>query len=157
MDLQGQAQQNIQAAPRADALPGPYQTSLPPVQEASFQQWVKTNNVPWQDHPKADYDMRGYYQDIASKGQDARQVNASDQKMHFPDTYKTPYHATFSNESKYAKPDAPQWKGDKLIAKDGTVVADETPKPQLSPMSALFRSRNQWLIPTDDHIKGRVK
>jgi hypothetical protein len=139
-------------APRPDALPPPYTTALAPDKEATFQKWVTTNNVPWKDEPRADYDMRGYWQDVASKGQDARQRNASDQKMHFPDTYKTPYHATFSNESKYATPDAPKWQGDKLIAKDGTVVADETPKP-----TSLFRSRNSWRIPTNDHVKGVVR
>lgn len=37
-------------------------------------------------------------------------------------------HKTFSNESKYATPDAPHWEGDRLIDKNGRVVADETPK-----------------------------
>lgn len=109
--------------------PGPYVTKLEPGLEKEFQAWVKENKVPWQDHPQADYDMRGFYK--ALKSGDKRAVQAKsqfDQHMHFPDVWKTPYHKTFSNESIYAKKDAPHWVGDKLIDKHGRVIADETPK-----------------------------
>src|SRR4249920_2203507 len=90
------------AAPTASkyAKPGSYTTKLPRPDEAKFQQWVKTNNVPWQDSPTADYDMRGYWK--AQQGGDPNAKQAGN--LHFPDTYKTPYHKTFSNESKYALP-----------------------------------------------------
>src|SRR6476619_3245259 len=79
------------------AKPGPYATKLPPDQEQGFQSWVKQNKVPWQDTPNADYDMRGYYKAMQSGDQNAQQRQSQfDGKMHFPDTYKTPYHKTFS-------------------------------------------------------------
>ncbi len=46
--------------------------------------------------------------------------------MHFPDTYKTPYHKTFSNESIYALPTAPHWEGDQLVDQNGNIVFDDT-------------------------------
>lgn len=112
--------------------PGSYTTKLDPVREGQFQQWVKTNKVPWKDDPKADYDMRGYFLDhvIGGKGQGTA-VSKFDDKQHFPDTYKTPYHATFSEESKYALPGAPHWEEDRLIDRHGNVVADETPQQSL--------------------------
>lgn len=109
------------AAPRPDALPGPYATSLSPNDEAKFQLWVKQNKIPWQDTSRADYDMRGYW-----KAQQSGDVNAKrSANQHFPDTYKTPYDMSFSNESKYATPAAPSWKGNKLVDKRGNVVFDE--------------------------------
>jgi hypothetical protein len=111
------------------AKPGPYVTKLPPDQEAKFQGWVKQNNVPWQDTPTADYDMRGYYKALNSGDPNAKQqLSGFDGKMHFPDTYKTPYHRTFSNESQYALPNAPHWEDDRLVSSTGKLVADETPK-----------------------------
>lgn len=101
-----------------------YTTYLPPDQEAQFQSWVKANRIPWQDTPNADYDMRGFWK--AQQSGDPNAQRASN--LHFPDTYKTPYHRTFSNESIYATPDAPHWQGDVLIDKAGRVVADERPK-----------------------------
>lgn len=114
-----------------------YQTDLLPEEEAKFQAWVKQNKVPWQDKPDADYDMRGYWK--AQQGGDpsaAQSMNSNDNKMHFPDTYKTPYHKSFSNESRYANPaTAPKWNDqDQLVTPDGKVVFDEKaenapPKP----------------------------
>jgi len=122
--LQGSRFQDIarNAPPRPDAKPGPYMTALPREEEAQFQDWVKQNKIPWQESPTADYDMRGFWQ--------AQQVGdplakRSTTNLHFPDTYKTPYHKTFSNESIYATPDAPRWKGNKLMSIDGKVLVDE--------------------------------
>jgi hypothetical protein len=104
-------------------------TDLSPEQESKFQAWVKTNKIPFDPGPTSDYDMRGYYKDnVIGQGGVKTKVSAFDQRPHFPDTYKTPYHKTFSNESKYATADAPHWEGDRLIDKNGRVVADETPK-----------------------------
>lgn len=120
-----------------NAKPGPYTTSLPPDQEHGFQSWVKQNKVPWQDTHDADYDMRGYYKALQSGDATAKQkLSGFDGKMHFPDTYKTPYHKTFSNESMYATPDAPHWDGERLIDKGGKIVADETPKRSSKPMDS---------------------
>lgn len=112
------------------AQPGPYTTQLPPAQEQQFQQWVAQNKVPFNPRDQvSDYDMRGYYRDIASKGQSETARNANDGRMHFPDTYKTPYHQSFSAESQYAKPNAPIWINDHQLADPttGRVVWDERP------------------------------
>jgi GGDEF domain-containing protein len=107
------------------AKQGPYKTDLAPDKETAFQTWVKTNNVPWQDTPNADYDMRGYWQAMVA-GNAKQSKNQNDGKMHFPDTWKTPYHKSFSNESQYALPNAPKWNDkDQLIDSTGKVVFDE--------------------------------
>lgn len=113
------------------AVPGPYQTKLSNPEEVKFQQWVKSNNVPMEDDgPQASYDMRGYWKDIASKGQNQTEINPVDKLLHFPDTYKTPYHPTFSNESKYATPDNPfYWKGQtQYDRRSGEAVGGVMPK-----------------------------
>lgn len=119
-----------------DALTSnPYQTPLVPQDEQAFQKWVVDNKVPFDDSPKSDYDMRGYWK--AQKDGDpeaAQSLNNNDGRMHFPDTYKTPYHESFSNESKYATPDAPHWNNkDQLIDKGGNVVFDERAKASALP------------------------
>lgn len=119
-----------------NAKPGPYATQLPADQEAAFQQWVQQNKVPWQDTPDADYDMRGYYKALQSGDQNAKQkLSGFDGSMHFPDTYKTPYHKTFSNESQYALPSAPHWEGERLVDAKGNVIVDETPKSRAPKVS----------------------
>lgn len=113
-------------APYAQA--GPYETTLAPDEEAAFRQWLIANKVPFNPTDKvADYDMRGYYRDIASGGGNETAVNPNDHHLHFPDTYKTPYHQSFSAESRYAKPNAPVWINDHQLADPATgrVVFDE--------------------------------
>lgn len=106
-------------------------TVLPPDQEVRFQQWVEDNKVPFDPSPNADYDMRGYWKDIASRGQSSTEVNAFDNEVHYPDTYKTPFHKSFSRESKFATSAAPEWVGNdsdgwKLMDKSGKVIVDES-------------------------------
>lgn len=117
-----QMQTNQQAAKS-----GPYLTQLDPFNEASFQQWVAANKVPFDPSQTADYDMRGFY--MALKNGDpiaATALNANDGQMHYPDYWKTPYHQSFSNESKFAGKDAPMWNDrDQLEAPSGRVVFDE--------------------------------
>src|ERR1700678_904319 len=87
------------------AKPGPYTTTLSPLEEQQFKVWVAQNKIPWQDSPTSDYDMRGYWKAQQAGDKDARtEINPVDKKPHYPDTYKTPYHKTFSRESKYALP-----------------------------------------------------
>ena len=110
---------------QAWAKPGPYITKLSPDDERQFQQWVIDNKIPFDPSDEADYDMRGYWQEQQGTG-DQRQVNPNDGQPHFPDTYKTPYHESFSNESRYATPSAPRWNNlDQLVLPNGTVVFDE--------------------------------
>src|SRR6266850_2263287 len=91
-----------------------YHTPLSPENEQKFQRWVKDTGVPFDNSGESDYDMRGFWRGLQQGDPDAKTaVSQFDGKIHFPDTYKTPYHRTFSNESIYASPDAPHWEGDK--------------------------------------------
>lgn len=123
--------QNNYAYNKAYAKPGNYFTSLPPDQEAAFRQWVTDNKVNFDPNAKiTDYDMRGFWK--AEKGN--TQINKYDHKIHYPDTYKTPYDRTFSNQSQYALPNAPSWKGDRyLIDSNGKVVFDQSKDSEDSP------------------------
>lgn len=115
--------------PMRVAKPGPYVTQLAPADEAKFLAWVKQNKVPFDpNEDKADYDMRGYWKALQEKNPVAVQaLNPNDNKMHFPDVWKTPYHRTFSAESMYALPNAGHWVGSKLIdPTSGQVIFDET-------------------------------
>lgn len=138
--------------------PGPYTTQLTPEEETEFKGWVQKNKVPWDDQPDADYDMRGYW--LAQKQGNKLAVRGDN--GHFPDRWKTPFDATFSNQSQYALPGAPHWEGDKLVysepqeapvfdaSKPFTTVApppiqpgsDRQPKPQ--PGTFVGRAWN-WL------------
>jgi hypothetical protein len=104
-----------------------YLTKLDPLQEMAFQQWVRDNNVPFDPSPNADYDMRGYYKSIQGLNRLAQtSVNANDGMLHFPDTFKTPYHESFSAESKWAAPGAPTWNElDQLVTPNAKIVFDE--------------------------------
>ena len=117
-------EQNL-ARNQAYAKPGPYLTALPPEQEAQFQAWVKTNNVNWKPGDQ-DYDMRGFW--LAQQQGDPlakSAIDPNDKSLHYPDAFKTPYAATFSNESRYALPVAPQWKGDQYVLPNGHVQYDD--------------------------------
>lgn len=108
------------------ARPGPYMTRLPPDQEAQFRQWVQQTSAPFDpDAMISDYDMRGFWLDNAAR-QQGTQINPNDGRPHYPDTYKTPYHQSFSNESRYALPTAPRWINDHQLAdRSGRVLFDE--------------------------------
>jgi hypothetical protein len=103
------------------ATGGSYQTRLIPAQERRFRSWITDNKVPFDPDAKiADYDMRGFWKDTGGDWSGG----------HFPDTYKTPYDTSFSNESKYATKNNPfKWQGDSLIdTRDGSVVFGSKPK-----------------------------
>lgn len=94
---------------------GRYDTTLSAADETEFTMWFnqqKREGKIQSDDIGQDYDFRGYWADIASKGQDATA------NSHFPDTYKKPNHPTFSTESKYATGEnlmyAGVWNGDKF-------------------------------------------
>ncbi|MGH7746287.1 MAG: hypothetical protein ACREQ5_16235 [Candidatus Dormibacteria bacterium] len=105
-----------------------YQTELTPAQEGAFRTWVANNKVEFNpDEPVTDYDMRGYWLAHQAGQTQGTQVNPQDGKLHFPDTFKTPYDATFSNQSQYALPNAPVWINDSQLAdpKTGQILFDE--------------------------------
>lgn len=122
------------------ARPGPYQTQLAPPEESAFQQWAHQQGIQLQDYtgPHAVYDMRGFWK--AQQAGDERAVARPNQndidpqtgqgRRHFPDIWKTPYAATFSNESIYALPNAPVWGqgpsgGDVYALPNGHIIFDD--------------------------------
>jgi hypothetical protein len=94
--------------------PGGETTRLGPQQEAQFRAWAQANGITDVDDPRSHYDYRGYWRDVASRGQDQRQRNPGDGLLHFPDTYKQHGHPTFSVESQYSTGDADggTWSGE---------------------------------------------
>ena len=112
-----------------------YATKLDPADEQRFRAWVKANRVPFNpDDPTADYDMRGFWQALQKGDPKARQaIDPNDNRMHFPDFWKTPYDYTFSAESKFANGDAPRWTNDdKLVTPKGVVMFDDRHRGTLS-------------------------
>lgn len=98
-------------------------TRLPPAKESQFRAWAKANHAPI----TADYDMRAYWLHRNDPNMGTA-VNPNDHRLHFPDTYKTPLHQSFSGESIYANPASrpPMWNDkDQLISADGRVLFDE--------------------------------
>lgn len=90
---------------------GKYVTLLPAKDEDAFQEWFQRYAVSHQLNPNPDarehyYDYRGYWN--ANRSNPDFDVTTSDN--HFPDTWKTPGHPTFSVDSIYAK-DAPELAG----------------------------------------------
>ena len=108
---------------------GQYATQLSPDEEARFQEWTKQSKVPWQDTPTADYDMRGFWKEMQVNPQGNKtSINPNDNKIHYPDKFKTPYHQSFSRESMYALPTAPKWINSHQLADDkGSIIFDELP------------------------------
>jgi len=106
---------------------GDYQTKLEPKEEVEFRGWVKEEGIPFDDDPKADYDMRGFWKAMKAGEPVAQtEINQHDKRRHFPDVWKTPYHPSFSAGSKWAKDGAPDWtENDQLVTPDGTVIHDE--------------------------------
>ena len=104
-----------------------HRTPLPLLDEFAFRQWVKDKGVPFNpDREPQDYDMRGFYKAQTQGSPMATgAVNPVDQRMHYPDYWKTPLHQTFSNESQWAGPGAPGWSGNQLITPGGRIVYDE--------------------------------
>lgn len=102
-----------------------YITPLSLDDQIKFLEWVSSNNVPYDPSPNSDYDMQGYWKSIQGKNY-SPEINKNDGMPHYPDTFKTPYHRTFSSESVFSTPGAPSWnKLDQLVLPDGTIVFDE--------------------------------
>lgn len=113
---------------RFTGLPKPqaqaYQTQLTPDEHREYAQWVRDKHIPVDlSDQNPDYDMQGFWK--AMKENDPRATQNND-TGHFPDTWKTPHHESFSNESIYAGPGAPRWNDkDQLVDSHGNVVYTE--------------------------------
>lgn len=109
-----------------------YQTPLSEENEIRFNNWLALNKNRLGEfdpkNTKEDYDMRGWW--LENNG-----ANAPD--GHFPDTHKTPYHETFSNESKYSTETAPKWVQSgsawMLIDREGNILKKEEGQPEEQP------------------------
>jgi len=115
------------------AKPGPYTTRLSPKDEREFQSWAKDEKIHTGDYegPKAVYDMRGFWKAMKSGDERAQTaINPYDNQRHFPDAWKTPYAATFSDESVHAVPGkTPKWESkagtDQYVTPGGHVIFDD--------------------------------
>ena len=112
------AQQNLERNQQF-AKPGPYITPLTPQEQPEFNAWLKTGQqggpVNW-NAKDLSYDMPGYWKAMKAGDPEAKGELVQEDKdrhgkprYHYPDKWKTPYEATFSNGSMYAQPNAPQW------------------------------------------------
>lgn len=126
-------------------------TQLSPEKEMQYRKWIKQSGVP----ETKDYDMRGWYSAYTDPNhpdhsKTVMSVNASDGLPHYDDYWKTPYHHSFSNESKYATPDAPAWNHAEVASgktnvwrlshPTAGVIFEEHPmaaKPQVAPDSSV--------------------
>ena len=106
-----------------------YNTPLAPAEELHFRKWLTDNDVPFNPDAKVtDYDMRGFWKALQSGDQRAASaVDTNDNRLHYPDYWKTPYHETFSGESQWANPEkAPHWNDkDQLVTPEGEVIFDD--------------------------------
>ena len=138
-------------------------TQLNPADERNFQEWVTANKVPFDPSPKADYDMRGFYNGLMTGDPHAKKsVNANDNKMHYDDWWKTPYHESFSAASQWAKPGAPNWiNGHQLALPNGQVVFDE--RAQQPPPEGGFKhggkvsAQSKKIVRISDKFRSDLK
>lgn len=106
----------------------PTNTALNPLDELQFRQWVGDNKVPFDPNAQnSDYDMRGFWRGMQQQHPKANSaVDPNDNRLHYPDYWKTPSHETFSGESQWATPVAPQWTPeDKLVSPGGRILFDD--------------------------------
>lgn len=102
-------------------------TKLTPGEQLQYQFWLSQTGAP--DTP--DYDMPGFWRSRLWEGDGGTSVNPNDNLLHYPDTYKTPLHKTFSAESRYADPSSapPHWNDrDQLVSSSGRILYDERAK-----------------------------
>ena len=124
-----------------------WQTKLSPELEAEYQRWAPANNIPVYDSNQVvDYDMRGFYKGLFEGDPRASRGFGNDNQMHFSDYWKTPYHPSFSNESKFANEQAPRWEKDSfipgafnLVDQQGTLRVEDKPQMQSDYLSEIRR------------------
>lgn len=144
---------------REGVKPGDFTTTLAPDEEKKFRAWVKKNNVPFNPDAKGpqDYDMRGFWKGLEIGDTHATTgIDPNDGKLHFTDYWKTPYHESFSRESKFANPNAPEWNDqDQLVGSDGTVYFDD--KNQSGSRAGLLATIKGKNTKTPDEISALRK
>lgn len=116
--------------PVASHAPTTETTYLTPPENINFNNWINQNKIKDLDDPESHYDYRGYWKDIASKGQNATEINPVDHLLHYTDTYKQHGHPTFSSESQYSRglQDGGRWIDNSLVAPP---TPSHAPTPEL--------------------------
>jgi len=93
---------------KSKGLPSPYGTPLNIKERLAYDLWKVKNQV--QDDPRGfnnSYDMEGFFKDMVLNNpnkDDSGITTLMADGIHYPDKYKTPFHPTTSNESKYKMP-----------------------------------------------------
>lgn len=120
-----------------------YKTKLTPQEEQQFLNWYRMvammNQLDFDpDHPDHHYDYRGFWKN--SSEQDRLSMSLFGPNKHFPDTYKTPLHPTFSNESIYSNDFTPggHWDGETFV--DSEWTKSRTYTPNLSDLESFIKS-----------------
>lgn len=136
--LSGSPNQSITNYQNLQPGPNPFATTLTPEEEQGFANFAKqTRNL-----PDVGYDLKGLYKEandknlindiLQGKNTELAGMNPGTQSFHYTDKYKTPFHESFSRESQYATPEAPQWlenpnqQGFQLVDKQGNILIDES-------------------------------
>ena len=90
-------------------------TPLSPSEEMQFQLWARANQIRDVDHPQSYYDYRGYWKQIAARGE--QRTKMYDDGLHFTDQFKQHGHPTFSIESAYSSgpQDGGRWVGEDYV------------------------------------------
>jgi hypothetical protein len=112
-------------------------------EEPAFRAWIAANHVPFNpDAPSSDYDMRGFWQKFqAGDPRATSAVDPNDNRLHYPDFWKTPSHETFSADSQWAPPTAPQWiDKNRLASPSGRILFDDS-KQQTVTLSDILGGR----------------
>ena len=130
----------------AGRQPGQFNTPLDQLDEMAFRVWLQQNNVPFNPDAKEpqDYDMRGFYRAMQQQQPIAKSaIDPNDNRLHYPDFFKTPIHETFSNESQFAPEDAPRWNDrDQLVTVGGRILFDDRAR-QRDSLAALLMGRGR--------------
>lgn len=137
--------------------PGPrtFTTQLQPEQEQAFRTWVAQNKIPFNPNDvTSDYDMRGFWQGLQSGDPEAsRAVDPHDQRLHFTDKWKTPYHRTFSADSQYANDQAPRWSGNQYLKDQAGTTLYDAAQPENALMGP--RINNRPILPPNRLLGNR--
>ena len=106
------------------AVPYRGPTPLPPGLYPEFDAWMKSapnqgDRTYGMASSRPEYDWSGYFLAMRAGRPEAP---PPDERGHTTDYFKTPYHPTFSQDSRYAGPNDPFWRGRELVdPRDGRV------------------------------------
>ncbi len=128
------AQKILQALIKSKSNKSAYRTQLTPSEEVEYQRYAKLNKAWRTNYPDSDYDERGQWKAMKQGVDPGGNWTSSpllqlsgDGTMHGSDVWKTPFHNTLSNESKYAPPGAPAWNDKSQLQTQGSLANPLSP------------------------------